>query len=96
MGGEEYLAGPASGSGKTTLLNILAGRIRSSRGTALSGRVTYGGQAWSHGNGVPLSYVEQDPRFFSNLTARPGAYSLPARSFDTHFEPSSLELIGIP
>ena len=62
------ILGP-SGSGKTTLLNILAGRIRR-QGTTVEGEVTYGGRAFHGDSDVPLSYVEQDPRFFSNLTVR--------------------------
>ena len=58
-----------SGSGKTTLLNILAGRVRRRRGAALEASVAYGGGAFPRDD-VPLSYIEQDPRFFSNLTVR--------------------------
>jgi|AntAceMinimDraft_12_1070368.scaffolds.fasta_scaffold12635_2 ABC-type multidrug transport system ATPase subunit len=67
------ILGP-SGSGKTTLLNILAGRVtpcKKKRGAALSGNVTYSGAPF-HAGGRPdvsLAYIEQDPRFFSNLTA---------------------------
>ena len=32
--------------------------------------MTYGGRAFHGDSDVPLSYVEQDPRFFSNLTVR--------------------------
>jgi ABC-type multidrug transport system ATPase subunit len=88
------ILGP-SGSGKTTLLNILAGRVNTGRGTALSGDVTHGGTSLHERDAtpigvvkslltrlfkknalskrkpaVPLSYVEQDPKFFSNLTVR--------------------------
>mmetsp|Transcript_36390 Transcript_36390/g.58443 ORF Transcript_36390/g.58443 Transcript_36390/m.58443 type:complete len:657 (+) Transcript_36390:321-2291(+) len=68
------ILGP-SGSGKTTLLNILAGRVtpcKKKRGAALSGDVTYSGAPF-HAGGRPdvsLAYIEQDPRFFSNLTVR--------------------------
>jgi ABC-type multidrug transport system ATPase subunit len=42
---------------------------------ALSGSVTYGGAHFHDrrgvsADGVSLAYVEQDPRFFSNLTVR--------------------------
>ena len=62
---------------RTTLLNILAGRVRRKKRdkkTRLSGDVTYGGRPFHDGgrggaaDGVSLAYIEQDPRFFSNLT----------------------------
>ena len=68
------ILGP-SGSGKTTALNILAGRLRPSNTDGLDGDVTFAGEPFHEGprpagDRVPLSYIEQDPRFFSNLTVR--------------------------
>ena len=68
------ILGP-SGSGKTTALNILAGRLRPSNTDGLDGDVTFAGEPFHEGprpagDRVPLSYIEQDTRFFSNLTVR--------------------------
>lgn len=64
------ILGP-SGCGKTTLLNALSGRLRAKRGDEIRGRVTYDGASLNRsGTSAALSYVEQEPKFFSNLTVR--------------------------
>ena len=64
------ILGP-SGCGKTSLLNALSSRLDVKRGDSLSGSVTYDGEALgADGGRASLSYVEQEPKFFSNLTVR--------------------------
>lgn len=66
------ILGP-SGCGKTSLLNALSNRLRTTRGDALTGDITFNGDALAGGDeraAVRLSYVEQEPKFFSNLTVR--------------------------
>jgi len=64
------ILGP-SGCGKTTLLNALSSRLEVKRGDTLSGSITFNGVALDRDScAVALSYVEQEPKFFSNLTVR--------------------------
>jgi len=66
------ILGP-SGCGKTSLLNALSNRLRATRGDALTGDITFNGNALAGNDeraAVRLSYVEQEPKFFSNLTVR--------------------------
>ena len=64
------ILGP-SGCGKTSLLNALSKRLAVKRGDALSGNVSFNGELLDESlSGVSLSYVEQEPKFFSNLTVR--------------------------
>lgn len=64
------ILGP-SGCGKTSLLNALSSRLDVKRGDSLSGNVTYDNEALrANGGRASLSYVEQEPKFFSNLTVR--------------------------
>jgi ABC-type multidrug transport system ATPase subunit len=64
------ILGP-SGCGKTSLLNALSKRLAVKRGDALSGNVFFNGGLLDESlSGVSLSYVEQEPKFFSNLTVR--------------------------
>lgn len=66
------ILGP-SGCGKTSLLNALSNRLRATRGDALTGDITFNGNALAGDDeraAVRLSYVEQEPKFFSNLTVR--------------------------
>jgi len=65
-----------SGSGKTTFLNALSGRLlrneSENRGATYAGDVLLNGALVSKSNSKyhNISYVEQDPKFFSNLTVR--------------------------
>jgi ABC-type multidrug transport system ATPase subunit len=64
------ILGP-SGCGKTSLLNALSKRVAVKRGDTLSGNVFFNGELLDGSlSGVSLSYVEQEPKFFSNLTVR--------------------------
>jgi ABC-type multidrug transport system ATPase subunit len=69
-----------SGSGKTTFLNALSGRLLRNESENRGGgqKTTYAGDVLLNGALVSksnskyhnISYVEQDPKFFSNLTVR--------------------------
>ena len=65
------ILGP-SGCGKTSLLNALSNRLRAKRGDVLTGKITFNDEplAGDDESAARLSYVEQEPKFFSNLTVR--------------------------
>jgi ABC-type multidrug transport system ATPase subunit len=65
------ILGP-SGCGKTSLLNALSHRLDVKRGDSLECVVTYDGKriTGADDEDVSMSYVEQEPKFFSNLTVR--------------------------
>ena len=58
--------------GKTSLLNALSNRLRAKRGDVLTGKITFNDEplAGDDESAARLSYVEQEPKFFSNLTVR--------------------------
>ena len=64
------ILGP-SGCGKTTLLNALSSRLDVKRGDTLVGDIRFNDVTLNRdSHDVGLSYVEQEPKFFSNLTVR--------------------------